>query len=220
MIFVVLLTLFLMGATPAWAGPRLYFTPASGTVAVGETIKVSLGVDSGTESSQAVDAWATFDAAKLEVLSIEKSANPPESFSYAIGHNIYNSQGKFDVTFGSTDAMSGLEAKPIVGDLAVITFKAKSEGVAAVNLTCAAGSTIDTNIFNMSAVDVIDCPSNGSASFTVGAASNNTTTTTTSTPTPTTVASELPQTGVFGPTLGVVLFGVLALGVGLLFGIL
>jgi LPXTG-motif cell wall-anchored protein len=210
------LILFLMagGVKAALAGPHLTLSPAAGNYTVGSEFKVTIGVDSGTEKSAAVDAWATFDAAKLEVVSIEKAASP--AFAFAMGQNIRNSEGKFDISCTSTD-MSSFETAAIVGDLAVVTFRAKAEGVASLNFSCASGSSIDTNIFNVSAVDVIDCASNQSGSYTISAGSSGTnptatpTTASSTSTTTTTTSSELPQTGVVENTVGLVIFGLVSM---------
>lgn len=213
------IALALMGAgsREVLAGPRLTLSPASGTYTNGSEFSVTIGANSETEKSAAVDAWVNFDANKLEVVSITKASNP--AFSFALGQNIYNSTGKFDISCTSTD-MSSYETQSINGDLAVVTFRAKAEGVASVTFSCTAGSSTDTNIFNTSAVDVIDCASNQSGSYTIAAAnSESSSSSPTSTPTPTTTTttttttnnSTLPQTGVIENTVGLIVFGLMSL---------
>jgi hypothetical protein len=188
------------------AGPMLKLSPSSGTYTNGSTFTVTMGVDSGTEKSQGVDAWVTFDASKLEVVSIEKAANP--AFAFALGKNIYNDTGKFDVSCTSTDTGT-YEATVLSGDLVVITFKAKATGTANVNFTCSAGSTIDSNIFNMSANDVINCASNVGGVYTINdGGSGSTDPTAAPTTAATTTSEELPQTGGVGTTIGLLIFGI------------
>lgn len=194
------------------AAPHLTLSPAAGNYNTGNQFSVTVGVDSGTEKSAAVDAWVTFDSSKLEVVSVVKAGNP--AFPFALGQNIHNSEGKFDISCTSTD-MSTYEATAIAGDLAVVTFKAKAEGVAAVSFSCSSGSSIDTNIFNTQAVDVIDCSSNQSGSYTITAGSSSESPTSTPTPTTassttTTTTSTLPQTGTAEKTIGLLVFGVAA----------
>lgn len=196
------------------AGPMLKLTSPTGSYENGATFKVTVGVDSGTAKSIAVDAWMTFDAAKLEVVSIEAPAT--SAFVNSMGKNIYNTEGKFDMSFNAAGDAGIADAVAIKGDLAVVTFRAKGTGTAAVNFTCTAGSTIDTNIFDTTGNDVIDCASNQNGSYTITTASGGTTTNPTTAPTavPTTVVSnvtaapgELPRTGGFGTTLGLMIFG-------------
>lgn len=203
----IIFVLSLVMVRPAFAaGPMLKFSPSSGTYTNGETFKITIGVDSGTEKSQGVDAWATFDPAKLEVVSIENAATP--AFAFALGKNIYNDTGKFDISCSSTD-MGTYEAKALLGDLVVVTFRAKGTGTANVNFVCTAGSTIDSNIFNMTASDVINCALNQNGVYTINASSS--TADPTATPVPATTTSdtdeELPQTGSVETTIGLLVFG-------------
>lgn len=206
---IIVLVLSLAIVHPALAaGPMLKFSPSNGTYTNGDTFKITIAVDSGIEKSQGVDAWATFDPTKLEVVSIENA--PTTAFNFALGKNIYNDTGKFDISCSSTD-MGTYEAKPLLGDLVVVTFRAKGTGTANVNFACTAGSTIDSNIFNMSANDVINCALNQNGIYTINAGGGNTADPT-ATPIPTTAADagsekELPQTGSVGTTIGLIIFG-------------
>jgi len=210
-IFCLILVVFsLWSVTPVLAaGPMLKFSPISGSYTNGSTFQVTVGVDSGTEKSQAVDAWVTFDAAKLEVVSIDQASSP--AFSFTLGKNIYNSEGKFDLSCVSND-MSTYTSTVLNGDLAVVTFKAKATGTAAVNFTCQQGSTIDSNIFNTASSDVITCASNQNASFTItsgGAA--DPTAAPTSEPESGATTATLPQTGSTATTIGLLIFGMVGI---------
>jgi len=207
------LCLGVFASSAAVAGPMLKLSPSSGSFGNGSTFKVTVGVDSGTAKSMAVDAFLTFDAGKLEVVSVEDPSSP--AFTFSMGKNIYNSDGKLDMSFNpSGDSVLG-ESVAIVGDLAVVTFKAKGTGTAAVNFTCQAGSTIDTNIFDNQGIDVIDCASNQNGSYTITGGGSEPI----STPVPpqATVTpndgsgAELPQTGSVGTTIGLLIFGIVGL---------
>lgn len=212
-VFLILVVFSLLAVRPIMAvGPMLKFVPSSGTYTNGETFKVTIAVDSGVEKSQAVDAWATFDSGKLEVVSIETAASPV--FSFSLDKNFNNSTGKFNANCISSD-MSNFTATTLVGDLVTVTFKAKATGTASVNFNCTAGSTVDTNIYNLSAADVIDCASNVNGVYTINAGGGGTTADPTATPVPsdggsdtTTGSEELPQTGGIGTTLGLIVFGI------------
>lgn len=205
-IFGLVLVLFsLLTVKPVLAaGPMLKFSPSTGTYTNGSTFTVTMSVNSGTEKSQGVDAWVTFDASKLEVVSIEKASNP--AFAFALGKNIYNDTGKFDVSCTSTD-MGTYEATVLSGDLVVITFRAKATGTVNVNFTCSSGSTIDSNIFNMSANDVIDCASNVNGVYTINSGSSSDPTAVPTITTTSSSSTELPQTGGIGTTVGLLIFG-------------
>lgn len=144
--------------------PYLYMSLAKRTVAVNETFQMTLGVDSGNEKSGAVDVWMNFDSSKLEVLAVDYPKNP--AFKYNLGKNIQNDRGQFDLSCTSMETSTSMISK-IKGDLAVITFRAKSAGVSPVTYWCVPKSTVDTNIFNEQAVDVIDCASNVDGQITV-----------------------------------------------------
>lgn len=206
----ILIAFLLLGVNPAFAaGPMLKFTPSSGTYTNGSTFTVKVGIDSGTEKTQAVDIWATFDSSKLEVVSIEQATN---TFNFLFGgKNIYNDTGKFDISTFSSD-QGTYEGTVLVGDLAVVTFKAKALGTAHVDFVCQSGSNIDSNIINMSGVDVINCASNINGIYTITDGG-------TSDPDPTAVPTnvpssgdetdaELPKTGSVGTTIGLMIFGI------------
>ena len=213
------------GCQPVLAAPHFTLTPSTGSFTNGNNFTVTIAVDSGTEKSSALDVWGIFDSAKLEVVSIVKAANP--AFSFELLQNIYNTTGKFDFSCTPTE-MINFEDKVLTGDLVVVTFKAKSTGVASVAFSCTAGSTVDSNIFKASGIDVIDCTANQSGSYTIVAAAGTTTTVTTAptpttattttattstttssataTPTPTAV-TQLPKAGGAASTLGLIVFG-------------
>jgi len=199
------IALFAITAQAAFAGPMLKLSPSSESHENGSTFKITVGVDSGTAKSMAVDTFLTFDSAKLEVVSIDLPSTP--AFVYTMGKNIYNADGKFDMSFNPSGDAVLSESLAIKGDLAVVTFKAKSTGSAAVNFTCTAGSTIDTNIFDITGNDVIDCASNVNGSYTITAGTGTNPTSTPVIGEVTAAAGELPRTGGLSTTLGLMIFG-------------
>lgn len=209
----ILLMLCLLTAKGAVAaGPLLKFNPNSGTYTNGGTFTVKIGVDSDIEQTMAIDVWSTFDATKLEIVSIVKSPTLADNYGLsADAANIDNANGKFSMSFYSSGGSAAFEAKTVSGDLATITFKAKAIGTANVNFTCAAGSSIDSNIFNVSTVDVINCGSNINGVYTITDGGGGTTADPTATPvvsTSTAGDEQLPQTGSVGATIGLLIFGI------------
>jgi len=205
--FLWLILFGILSTKSALAAAHLTLTPSSKTVSNGEEFTVMVGVDSGTETSTAVDAWGSFDATRLEIISIVMADTP--AFPFTASPNIYNDTGKFDFSCASTD-MSSFEDKIINGDLMKITFKAKATGLATVTFTCQSGSTIDSNIIKTTGEDIIDCASNQSGSYTIEASiggDDDTTTTTTTT----TTSTELPQSGGFETTMLMMVLGVLGM---------
>lgn len=231
LVFVVVMFLVAGSANATLAAPRLTLTPVTGSYTNGSTFTVSVGVNSDGEKSSAVDVWASFDKAKLEVVSIVKSLNPP--FAFDMTPRIDNTAGTFEFSCASTN-MSAFEDTVINGELAVVTFKAKAIGTAALNFTCSPGSTVDSNIFNSDINDVISCSANSVGSYTITAGTSVTTPTptttvvttptpttstttattvtpTTSTATTTTTTTTLPQTGGVSSTIGLIVFGAISL---------
>lgn len=235
--FVLIAMLITVNARAVVAAPRLTLTPISGDYANGSTFTVSVGVNSDGEKSSAVDVWSTFDKAKLEVVSIVKSANPP--FPFEMTPKFDNVAGTFQFSCVSTN-MSAFDDVVINGELAVVTFKAKAVGTAALNFTCTPGSTVDSNIFNSDINDVISCSANSVGSYNITAGASGTTPTLTPTPTPTltttpastdsitsapttdlgTTSTTLPQTGAVSSTIGLIIFGVIGLAAALFLGVL
>lgn len=215
-IFCLVLAIFSLGMIkPVMAaGPMLKLVPSSGSYTNGSNFTVTIGIDSGTEKVQAVDAWVTFDASKLEVISVIKATNPAFEFNMGAA-NIDNPGGKFDVTFNPSAGGAAFEATAVSGDLAVITFKAKTTGTANVNFTCTSGSYTDSNILNLATNEVIDCASNINGSYTItdgGSTNPSPTAVPTAVPTTsTTTNNELPKTGAVETTIALMIFGFVSL---------
>lgn len=72
---VLLLSLVVWPVSAAGAA-RLYVSPSSKTVSVGQSFSLDLRVDSGDESMTAVEANGTYDDAKLRLTSIDTSGSP------------------------------------------------------------------------------------------------------------------------------------------------
>jgi len=213
-IFVV--AVFLTSRPVFATGPMLKFSPSTGTYKNGETFKINIGVDSGTEKAQGVDVWVTFDASKVEVDSIDPLVN--DTFQFSMEKFIHNDTGKFEVWF--TAATSGsYEGTVVTGDLATVTFRPKATGTVNVNFTCNEGSLIDSNIIRAETGDIINCASNINGVYTItdgGTANPDPTAVPTASPNnptaaPTSTNNELPKTGTVETTIGLIIFGVVSL---------
>jgi len=206
----ILVAVVLLTAKPLFAAsPMLKFVPSTGTYTKGETFKINIGVDSGTEKVQGVDVWATFDASKVEVDSIDPLVN--NTFQFSMDKNIHNDTGKFEVWF--TAATSGsYEGTVITGDLATVTFRSKATGTINVNFNCTEGSTIDSNIISVATGDLINCASNINGVYTIneGSAPSSPNPTAVPTAVPTT-GTELPKTGTVETTIALMVFGFVSL---------
>jgi LPXTG-motif cell wall-anchored protein len=184
---------------------KITLSPASGSYNVGDTFKVTVGVDSGAEIVGGVDGVGTYDSSKLD-LTIEKASDLVFNGNCS---GITASAGKFGFSCYSNDSLTDTTVK---GNLVVMTFKAKATGTAVVNFNCTDGSTTDSNIVkSATSTDVITCSSNDKGSYVIGSSSGETTSTPTNTPAPqTTSTAELPKTGGAGSTVGLVIFGAIS----------
>lgn len=192
----------------AMAAPHLTLSPTTQTVANGSQFDVIMGIDSEAEKVIGVDIVSTFDASKLEIVSVVKGNVPDNGYNFAYTSAspiIKNDTGRLEITLPSSNSSTyeGVVAKH---ELLKVTFKAKATGTATVNYSCTAGSVTDSNIINQSGTDVIDCASNSSGSYTITDGGS-----TSSTPTPTskaaTTTTTLPDTGATETTIGLLVFG-------------
>lgn len=207
--FPILVVVFLMSGRVVLAAPHFTFTPSSGSYTVGSNFSVNLGINSESENVGGADLVGTFDASRLEIVSITK-ANVEHSFSFEYNSGstpiIDNNAGKFEITLNPTSS-SVFDYKPANEALLTINFKAKATGTADLNLTCQQGSVADTNIINDKAADVVTCSSNQSGSYNITSGGSNPTSAPTPTKTTTTTTTQLPRTGGIGSTVGLVVFG-------------
>lgn len=206
------------------ATPHFTLNPSSGTQTVGQNFTVTMGIDSDTEKVVGVDLKASFDSSKLEVVSIDKATNIPDTgylFSYTSGQAIiHNDTGVFEVTL--TPLNQSVLVGPIAKhDLLVVTFKPKAAGTATFNYTCTAGSVVETNIISSAGTDVVDCTTNQSGSYTINAGSGgdsgSVAATATPTLTPTTDTTSLPKTGGIANTVALIVLGISSIGAALYF---
>lgn len=203
---------FALSPAVALATPHLTLTPTSSSIVNGTNFEVIIGVASGTETASGVDVVGTFDASKLEIVSINKSGTVFTMDS--LQSLTDNTLGKFSFSAYDTSGTTVVD-ETLNGNLAVVIFKTKTTGTASVNFTCQTGSTIDSNIMKSTSVDIIDCSTNQSGSYTITASATTTTTpnaTTTATPTvsTSTTQAELPKTGSVGTTVGLIVFGLVS----------
>jgi len=213
-VFLAVSFLFATAPVKAFAAPRFTFTPSTGNYTVGTNISVIVGAESDAEKVLAMDVMGTFDATKLELLSVDKVSQPAFDFTYDPGAaKIQNDTGGFEVTLAPAST-SLYDSATVSGPLLTLTFRAKAVGTAIVNLACTQGNTRDTNIANQDGADVVSCADNQSGSYTIteGAGGDNSAApTATMAPTFDTEETELPRTGGFGPTMGLLVFGSVSL---------
>lgn len=214
---IILFFSLVLWVSSAKAVQAAYFTlnPATGSYSTGQEFDVLVGIQSGTDKVYAADIWATFDASKLEVVSIAKGfdsnnlpAGSPLEFISIASKNFDNNAGTITASIQNSQTSSYQTAVMDDQPILKVTFKAKATGVASFNFTCSAGSVNDSNVLSAESYDdVIVCSSNQSGSYTIESGSSVEVTSTPTTTT-TTTTEELPQTGMVEYTIGFVVLAI------------
>ena len=204
-VFLILGLLLATNTKAVFAGPHQSLSPASGNYTVGQSFSVTAKMDSGGKIIGGADGVGTYDENILELVSIEKA--PSLVFSTTDdGGNCSISEfesGRFSYACYSN---SNTSSNSNNGDLVVFNFKAKAVGTGLVKFTCTQGSTTDSNVIETDPVgDVIVCSENVNGSYVITAGSESSSTSSSDDET-----EQLPQTGVIGATLGLILFGVVS----------
>lgn len=197
---IVLGLIFAAPTTAVAAGPRLYLEPATDSVESGSQFTVKLFIDAGTKLTVAADAKISFPKAKLEVITVN-SGTYFDSVSKIIG----NQTGNLEIhAYNKIQS----ETKTGLGQLVSITFKSLSPGSAIIDLVCNDGSTIDSNIADVSGNDIIDCTQTAGSEISITQAG------VVGVATPTPIPSELPAAGNMNPSIMFLALGSLVLILG------
>lgn len=207
------LTFWVTGVKAVEAAAYLTVNPATGNYSVNDTFNVTLGVNSTTEATGAVDGVVVYDSSKLELTSAVQASDMV--FLNVDGGGACSIKQETGTLSYSCWANDTVGDSTVSGSLVKLTFKAISTGTATLSYTCST-STKDSNIIGVSSiVDIITCSSNQSGSYTIGTASSASTPTPTptsaSTTTTTTTTTTLPQTGSTGMTIGLIAVGLVSL---------
>lgn len=193
----------------ALAGPHQSFSPSSGNYKVGQSFSVTATMTSGGEVIGGADGIGTYDSNILELVSIETASSMVfDTTDDGGGCMITEAEsGKFAYSCYSN---SNTSSNSNSGDLVVFNFKAKAVGTGQVKFTCTQDSTTDTNITKTSPVgDIIVCSENVNGTYVITEGDSNLDPVGEE-PIEEEPASELPQTGGFGATVGLILFGVVS----------
>ena len=148
------LILFSFAAHAQNSGTSLYIVPSAGTYAVGDTLTVSLYVNTAGSSINAIEAGLTFPPDKLQIVSpsagksvIELWVGQP-SFSNSVG----------TVNFQGTIPNPGLNTAR--GLISTITFRVKSTGKAVIDITDNSKVLLNdgkgTNVLNSTSGTILD----------------------------------------------------------------
>lgn len=213
--FFLSLAFWVTGVKAVEAAAYLTVNPATGNYSVNDTFNVTLGVNSTTEATGAVDGVVVYDSSKLELTSAVQASDMV--FLNVDGGGACSIKQETGTLSYSCWANDTVGDSTVNGPLIKLTFKAISTGTATLSYTCST-STKDSNIIGVSSiVDIITCSSNQSGSYTIGTASSNPTSTSAPTSAPTsggstsTTTSTLPQTGNTGVTVAIVAVGLVSL---------
>lgn len=170
---------------PAFASAAtLSVSPASGSVAVGETIEVKILLDTAGAASNGVDAKLNFDPSVFQVVDAAPGTSGTQILAGSLFSNTtLNTADNGAGTISFSQANSGGTNYTGSGTLATITFSAvKAASASAVTFKYQSGSTTDSNVSKSDNTDLLGGVTNGS--YTVTAAGSS------STPTPSTDGSD------------------------------
>lgn len=135
--------------------PRLYFESSKITRYVGETFEVSVSADSASNKISGVDIVGSYDATKLELISMKKS----DSFVFGDRGDCAVKTNDLTRFLASCWFNNSTNDSSASGKLITMVFKAKAEGPAEFSFDCVNGSTYDSNIISENK-DIITCEEN------------------------------------------------------------
>ena len=130
--FLVLFLYFLPLSSQAQSGASLYFAPASGTYFVGSTFDISVYVNTGDQTVNAVQVDIQFPPDKIQV------ASPSTGKSFI---SVWISQPTYSNTKGAISFIGGLPTPGIntsSGLVSTITFRAKAPGLVTLSFNSSA----------------------------------------------------------------------------------
>lgn len=157
----VILSLFLLNATPVIAGAsgsaNFNFSPASGSHAVGSTFTVNVREDSGAQAVNAVEADFSYDTSMLEYVGVDNSQS-----KFIIAASTAVDNGIVKLGRGNFEALTGSQL------VAAVTFKVKTPGAATLAMR-SSSAIIQAN----GAVDIWNGDTSNRANFSLTAAESS-----------------------------------------------
>ncbi len=131
------------------AAPRLYFDPASVSVAKGSDASINLQIDVENKSAFGADATITFPSNDFTIKSVTNGGFFSD-FSFAQSTGKLEIHGYFSALYNSKSGS---------GTFAVITLNSnKDTGTGVMNFTCSQG-TSDTEILDSNGQNILTCSS-------------------------------------------------------------
>jgi len=188
---IVCLALLFLSVNPILAA-SLSLSPVSKSVENGDSFAVNIVLDTEAGNVDAVDIVLDFDSGKLEYSSASYSSLFPNTVTPSITGE--------QVVLRATSPTAISQG----GTVATITFQAIETGTAPVTFDFTANDATDSNVAYQGE-DVLTSTTNGS--YTIIALGLGGDATGSPTPTPTITGEDLPETGIFTPTLLILLIG-------------
>ncbi len=125
------------------SGGKIVLTADKSNLKVGESVAVSVTLDSGNTPVDGVDLSLSYDAKVLEPILVNKAPFVPGRLFPETPYNV------FDLRTG-TASMSAISSTNKsfagTGTLSVISFRAKSTGTTNIKVNTTPGNTTDSNI--------------------------------------------------------------------------
>jgi putative hemolysin len=143
--------------------PHLYLERKSEETKIGETMMVTVGIDSKDRKIVGADVMIKFNGS----LNLEKAEMVDESLvGYRYDRNnfygkINNETGVYDVTLvPPSEEYVGLMTKTAKGPVVNLTFRRTDGGLPQVYFACRQNTVRDSNIISDDAIDIISCGDN------------------------------------------------------------
>lgn len=146
----------------------LDFDPTSVTANVDGTFSVKVTIDTGSEKSPSSTVIVSYDSEIIEPVSAANGT------FFADSTDDEDTSGRVSFFGFNNDPEAAKSGK---GTVATITFKGVKEGTSKLEFICDSSNSSDTSTIekdDIDATNIISCGQNGTASVTIGAASDTT----------------------------------------------
>jgi hypothetical protein len=142
----------------ALAAPRIYFEPSQKTVASGETLTISVKVDTSGEETKGANASINYPTENFEFVSVS-------------GGSFYNDAQTNSEPGKGWIYLDGMQTNPTnksgTGIIGSFSLKALANGTAKITVDCAQSTVLSADNAN-----IIDCASTSGGDYIIGAGSS------------------------------------------------
>lgn len=153
--------IFLSGQILPVEAASFQFDPNTGSISSGESLRIKLNINPGSDQLSAAQAYILYDPKYLKVESVEAGSYFP-----TVSHDTAT-EGKVFVAGMVDDPSNSVSGE---GTLATIVFQGKGDGVVTLIIDCDNSKIVKNDI---DATNVMDCSQNGQARLTVGSGTAN-----------------------------------------------